>query len=83
MVKFHPEPEERPDKVVKVDFSTPWRRIPMMEELSKCLDEKLPEDLASKEAEVFFDEQCKKHHVDCAHPRTTSRLIDKLVGHFL
>lgn len=69
---------------VKINFQRPWRRINMMEELQKKLHlDKLPEDLASDEAQKFFDDLCKKHHVDCSNPRTTSRLIDKLVGHYI
>ena len=83
IIKFHPEPETHPDKVLEVDFSPPWRRISMMEGLAESLKEELPQDLESPEAEAFFDAQCKKHKIDCSHPRTTSRLIDKLVGHFL
>ena len=54
-----------------------------MEEVEKCLKVEFPKDLESKEAEVFFDEQCVKHNIDCSPPRSTSRLIDKLVGHYL
>lgn len=69
---------------VKINFARPWRRINMMEELQKKLNlEKLPEDLESDEAQKFFDDLCRKHHVDCSNPRTTSRLIDKLVGEFI
>jgi lysyl-tRNA synthetase class 2 len=68
---------------VKIDFKRPWKRIPMMEELEKRLATPLPADLESEQARVFFEEQAKKHGVDCKPPRTTSRLIDKLVGHFI
>lgn len=43
----------------------------------------LPKDLTTKESDAFFDEQCKKHKVDCSHPRTSIRMVDKLVGRFL
>lgn len=67
-----------------ISFKRPWRRINMMEELqSKMSLESLPTDLESDEAQVFFDGLCRKHKVDCSNPRTTSRLIDKLVGHFI
>ena len=55
----------------------------MMEELEKSLGVEMPKDITTEEATLFFDEQCKKHNVTCKPPRTTSRLIDKLVGHFL
>lgn len=83
IIKHHPDPEAHPDHVVNIDFTPPWRRINMMEELEKHLGVPLPKDIESKEAEIFFDEQCVKHHVDCHKPRTTIRLIDKLVGSFL
>mgnify|MGYP001952332018 CR=1 FL=1 len=51
--------------------------------LEKELGVPLPKDIELKEAEQFYDEQGKKHKVDCSNPRTTIRLIDKLVGKFL
>ena len=83
ILKHHPDPDNNPDQVIDIDFTPPWRRIPMMEELEKHLGVPLPKDIESKEAEIFYDEQCKKHHVECSNPRTTIRLIDKLVGKFL
>lgn len=38
IIKFHPEPENQ-EKVLTIDFTPPWRRICMMEELEKCLGE--------------------------------------------
>ena len=71
-------------KPTTISFQRPWKRINMMEELQKRLNiEKLPENLESEEATKFFDDLCKKHHVPCSNPRTTSRLIDKLVGEFI
>lgn len=55
----------------------------MMEELEKVLGKKLPEDLESQEAREFFDKLCVEKKVPCANPRSTSRLIDKLVGEFI
>lgn len=68
---------------LKIDFTRPWKRMSMMEELSNRLGEPYPEDLETEEARVFFDNQCVKHGVECGAPRSTSRLIDKLVGHFI
>lgn len=34
-------------------------------------------------ANQFFKDLCKKFDVECGAPRTTARLVDKLVGHFL
>ena len=70
-------------KTVTIDFTPPFRRVNMLEELERFLGEKCPVDLESEEANKFFDAQCVKHKVVCTNPRTTSRLIDKLVGHFI
>lgn len=47
------------------------------------MNEKIPEDLYSAEANEILDNLCKKYEVECSAPRTTARLLDKLVGHFL
>jgi len=39
--------------------------------------------LHTEESRLFFDKLCKDKDVDCSAPRTTARLIDKLVGEFL
>lgn len=31
------------------------------------------------EANQFFDNLCRKHNVECGSPRTTARLIDKVI----
>jgi lysyl-tRNA synthetase class 2 len=57
----------------------------MMKGLEEALGIELPKgrDLATEETRVFFDKLCKEKNVDCAAPRSTTRLIDKLVGEFL
>ncbi|EGR28499.1 lysyl-tRNA synthetase, putative [Ichthyophthirius multifiliis] len=83
-IVFHPQGKDKPDVSYEIDFTPPFKRLPMMETLSQKLGGiQLPTDLESEEALKFFDELAKKHKVDCANPRTISRLIDKLVGHFI
>jgi lysyl-tRNA synthetase class 2 len=57
----------------------------MMKGLEEALKIDLPKgkDLATEEARAFLDKLCTERHVDCAAPRSTARLIDKLAGHFL
>lgn len=69
--------------MLEIDFTPPWPRVPMIPTLETYLGEKAPVDLESEEARVFFEAQAKKHKVECSNPRTTARLIDKLVGHFM
>ena len=57
----------------------------MISDLEKECGVKLPcpETYHTEEARKFFDDLCVKFQVDCSAPRTTARLLDKLVGHFL
>lgn len=67
---------------VKIDFSPPWKRISMIEGIEQATNTKFP-PLDSPDLVPFLEDLCKQHNVDCKPPRTTARLIDKLVGHFL
>lgn len=84
-IQYHPEGQDVPDKVIEIDFTPPFRRIPMMKGLEDILGIKLPpnNELHTEESRIFFDNLCKEKGVDCSAPRTTSRLIDKLVGEYL
>lgn len=83
--KYHPNGPEEPDNFIEIDFSPPFARIPMMKGLEEALGVELPaaDTLHTPEAHEFFDKLCKEKNVECSNPRTTSRLIDKLVGEFL
>ena len=56
-----------------------------MKTLGEVLNVKMPDNtqLHTDASRVFFDKLCKDNNVDCSNPRTTARLIDKLVGEFL
>ncbi len=69
--------------VVEIDFSTPWPRIAIIEELERVLQRRFPADLATEEANAFLDGLCLELGVGCSSPRTTARLVDKLVGRFI
>lgn len=57
----------------------------MMKGLEDAIGVKMPDNskLNTEESRKFFDDLCKKHEVECSNPRTSARLIDKLVGHFI
>ena len=82
IVKHHPD-EDNPDKVLEINFEPPFKRLSMLEELEKILKIKFPKELGAKSTTKFCDDLCKKHNVTCSPPRTTARLLDKLVGEFL
>jgi len=86
IINYHPQDDpNNPEKTYEIDFTPPFRRIPMMKGLEEALDMKLPsgKDLYTEEARQFFDKLCKDREVECSAPRSTSRLIDKLVGEYL
>lgn len=84
-IQYHPNGPEDKDNSIEIDFTTPWKRVPLMKGLEDVLGVSLPQgkELDTEEAREFFDKLCKEKGVECANPRTTSRLIDKLVGEYL
>ncbi|KAM3920617.1 lysine--tRNA ligase isoform 2-T2 [Leptodactylus fuscus] len=82
-VTYHPEGPEGPAQ--EIDFTPPFRRISMVHELEKVLGKKLPptDQFDSEETRKFLDDICLAKDVECPPPRTTARLLDKLVGDFL
>ncbi|XP_055613983.1 lysine--tRNA ligase isoform X2 [Uranotaenia lowii] len=82
-IKYHPE---GPDgKEYEIDFTPPFKRVSMISSLEEILKVKFPPatELYSPEANKFLDQLCVKHEVECPAPRTTARLLDKLVGEYL
>ncbi|CAH3130018.1 unnamed protein product [Porites lobata] len=87
VVTYHPnatDPENLGEPLT-VDFTPPFRRVRMVPDLEKAMNVKLPppSEFGTPEARQIFDDLCVKHNVDCSAPRTTTRLLDKLVGEFL
>ena len=82
---YHPDGPENPDNVIKINFAKPFKRIPMMKGLGDALGIEMPKntELQTEKSRAFFDDLCKKHDIKCSAPRTTARLIDKLVGEFI
>lgn len=57
----------------------------MLPALEKALNVKFPpaDQLTSDAANEFLSALCTKHEIECPAPRTTARLLDKLVGEFI
>ncbi|KAG8874307.1 lysyl-tRNA synthetase [Tulasnella sp. 331] len=74
-----------PPRQLVMDFSRPWKRFDMIGTLEEKLDVKFPpgDQLQTEETRKFLSDLAEKHNVDCSHPRTTARLLDKLVGEFI
>lgn len=82
-VTYHPEGPEGPAQ--EIDFTPPFRRISMVHELEKILGKKFPptDQFDTEETRKFLDDLSVEKGVECPPPRTTARLLDKLVGEFL
>ncbi|KAK9672241.1 hypothetical protein RND81_12G086400 [Saponaria officinalis] len=80
-VKYHANGLDKDP--ITIDFTPPFRRIDMIEELEKMANLNIPKDLASEETNKYLIDACVKYDVKCPPPQTTTRLLDKLVGHFL
>lgn len=82
-IQYHPEGKAKKDKVVEINFEPPFQKLSMMESLEKELGVTFPKDLESEETRKFFDKLCEDKKIPCPAPRSTARLIDKLVGELL
>ncbi|KAF3453300.1 hypothetical protein FNV43_RR03740 [Rhamnella rubrinervis] len=80
-IKYHSNGLDK--EPIEIDFTPPFRRIDMIEELDKMANLSIPKDLSSDEANKYLKDACMKYEIKCAPPETTARLLDKLVGHFL
>lgn len=82
-IRYHPKGAEGEPLVI--NFAGPFRRIPLIAGLEEALNVKFPpaDQLDTPEANKFLSDLCEKHNVECSAPRTTARLLDKLVGDFI
>ena len=76
-IKFHPDGVGT-EKEYIIDFTPPFKKIPMLKGLEAKLGIALPKNIDTAEARDFFDKLCVEHHVLCPAPRSTARLIDKV-----
>jgi len=66
-IKYHPKGPEESDNSIEIDFTPPFKRIPMMKGLQDVLGIELPknETLDTEEARQFFDNLCHEKGVEC------------------
>jgi len=67
----------------ELNFERPWRRISVIEELEKILNKKFPESFEGEDARQYFDDLVASLKIPCSAPRTTARLVDKLIAEYL
>ncbi|ODV79399.1 lysyl-tRNA synthetase [Suhomyces tanzawaensis NRRL Y-17324] len=79
-VPYHPDGPEGEE--LTLDFSRPWKRINMIEELEKIYNVKFPsgDQLHTAESGKFLKQILIDHKIDCPPPLTNARMLDRLVG---
>ncbi|XP_020296037.1 lysine--tRNA ligase-like isoform X2 [Pseudomyrmex gracilis] len=82
-IKYHPDGPDGEE--VEIDFTPPFKRISMMKTLEEILKIKLPQanELNTPEANKILCDLCAQHEIECPPPKTSARLLDKLVGEFI
>ncbi|KAK9990638.1 hypothetical protein SO802_025623 [Lithocarpus litseifolius] len=63
---------------IEIDFTPPFRRIDMIEELEKMANLNIPKEFSSDEANIYLKDACTKYEIKVPPPETTARLLDKL-----
>ncbi|OWZ07639.1 Lysine-tRNA ligase [Phytophthora megakarya] len=82
------EGSEDEPTLTEIDFTPPFKRLPILETLEECLGEKLPDvnspgTVTARYSIPALVELCERHNVECPKPHTCTRLVDKLIGHFI
>ncbi|KAL2931822.1 Lysine--tRNA ligase [Bienertia sinuspersici] len=72
VIKYHANGLDK--EPIEIDFTPPFR------ENGESFHTK---GFASEETNKYLIDACAKYDVKCPPPQTTTRLLDKLVGHFL
>nr|PIM02357.1 lysine-tRNA ligase [Toxoplasma gondii COUG] len=80
-IQFHPDgPGSEP---VTLDFTPPFARLSMVEEIEKQAGVTLPRPLDGDECIAFMKELLIKNKVDLPQPATSAKLLDALCGEYV
>lgn len=79
-ITYHPDGPT--GEALTLDFSRPWKRVNMIEELEKVYNVKFPpgDELHTENTGKFLKQILIDNKLDCAPPLTNARMLDKLVG---
>uniref|UniRef100_A0A0B7AQE1 Lysine--tRNA ligase n=1 Tax=Arion vulgaris TaxID=1028688 RepID=A0A0B7AQE1_9EUPU len=82
-ITYHPDGPH--GQGFEIDFTPPFKRVSMIPTLEKEMGVKFPAatELQTEASRKFLDDLAVKHGVECTPPRTTARLLDKMVGDFI
>ncbi|KAG8470841.1 hypothetical protein KFE25_009262 [Diacronema lutheri] len=80
-ITIHPEGDKSaPGR--EIDFTPPFKRLPMIKSLEDKLGVPFPKDLENAAGMAFLTDLAKKHDIEPDQP-TPAKLLDKLVGELL
>lgn len=79
-VTYHPDGPT--GEALTLDFTRPWKRVNMIEELEKVFNVTFPkgDELHTAETGKFLKQILIDNKLDCPPPLTNARMLDKLVG---
>jgi lysyl-tRNA synthetase class 2 len=81
---YCPKKREQSIEPAEIDFQRPFKRIHILHELSKILGADLNgENIETEEVMNIMLKACEMNSITVDEPRTVSRVLDKLVGHFI
>jgi lysyl-tRNA synthetase class 2 len=72
----------------EIDFTPPFKRVDILSTITDKVNTfgtefKFPDDLSTVEAQKYLSDKCESLNILCSEPRTTPRLIDKMIGHYI
>lgn len=76
-------PMDQSSERVSVDFSRPFKRVPMIETLEQILEVKFPRPLNSEACNQFLIDVCESKGLKVPSPPTTAKILDFLTGEFI
>lgn len=80
-ILYHPEGHD--GRTIEIDFQPPWKRVSFIDGIEEAAGFKIPSNLSAPETRDFLDAKVVELGLECPQPRSTARLLDKLVGHFV
>ena len=81
IIQYHPDPNDT-EKTYELNFTRPWQRMNMIEELEKVFNVTFPagDQLHTAETGEFLKKVLADNKLECPPPLTNARMLDKLVG---
>lgn len=83
-ITYNPKKREQSVDPADIDFARPFKRFHILQELSRVLGTELTgENIETEEIMEVMLKACEANSITVDEPKTTSRVLDKLVGHFI